>query len=41
MDVYPNGVVGTSALLARQDFVLVDLAAIWSDHPDYDREWRP
>jgi hypothetical protein len=37
MDVYPNGLVSPRALLARQ--VLIDLAAFWSEHPDYDREW--
>jgi hypothetical protein len=32
-DQYPNGLVSPRATLARQ--VLIALAAIWSDHPDY------
>lgn len=39
MDVYPNGLVSPRAWLARQ--VLMDLAAIDSDHPDYDESWKP
>jgi hypothetical protein len=35
-DQYPNGLVSPRAALARQ--VLVDLTAIWSTHPDYQRE---
>jgi len=39
MDQHPNGLVSPRALLARQ--VLMDLAAVWSDHPDYRAEWKP
>jgi len=39
LDVHRNGLVSPRALLARQ--VLMNLAAVWSDHPDYDEEWRP
>jgi uncharacterized protein DUF6221 len=39
LDVYPNGLVSPRALLARQ--VLMAIAAIDSDHPDYDQEWKP
>jgi hypothetical protein len=39
MDEYPNGLVSPRALLARQ--TLMDLAAVYSDHPDYDPDWRP
>jgi hypothetical protein len=35
-DQYPNGLVSPRAVLARQ--ILVDLAAIWSGHPDHQRE---
>jgi len=38
-DEYPNGLVSPRAVLARQ--VLMSLAAVWSDHPDYDEAWRP
>jgi hypothetical protein len=37
-DQYPNGLVSPRALLARQN--LVDLAAVWNDHPDYRAEWK-
>ena len=33
MDQYPNGLVSPRALLARQ--ILMDIAAIWNDHADY------
>jgi uncharacterized protein DUF6221 len=39
MDEYPNGLVSPRALLARQ--ILADLAAVYSDHPDYRQEWAP
>jgi len=38
-DQYPNGLVSPRAALSRQN--LFDLAAVWSDHPDYRDEWRP
>jgi len=33
LDVYPNGLLTPRALLSRQ--TLMDLAAVYSDHPDY------
>jgi len=39
MDVYPNALVSPRAVLARQ--ALMDLAAVWNDHPDYDQDWKP
>ncbi len=36
-DQWPNGLVSPRALLARQ--VLRDMAAVYSDHPDYRQEW--
>lgn len=38
-DQYPNGLVSPRALLSRQ--VLLNLAAVYSDHPDYREDWKP
>ena len=38
MDMYPNGLVSPRAVLARQ--VLMDMGAVYSDHPDYDQAWN-
>jgi len=37
LDVYPNGLVSPRAVLARQ--ILMNLAAVYSGHPDYDPAW--
>jgi hypothetical protein len=39
-DDYPAGVARDQAR-EYEDFVLPNLAAIDSDHPDYDQEWEP
>jgi hypothetical protein len=38
-DQYPNGLVSPRALMARQN--LMDLAAVWSDSPEYQEGWKP
>lgn len=37
---YPQGVAADQAR-EYEDFVLPNLAAAWSGHPDYDQEWNP
>lgn len=37
---YPQGVARDQAR-EYEDFVLPNLAASWSDHPDYDQDWKP
>ncbi len=39
-DDYPAGVARDQAR-EYEDFVLPNLAAAWSDHPDYDPDWEP
>jgi hypothetical protein len=39
LDQWPNGLVSPRAVLARQ--VMACLASAWSDHPDYQEEWKP
>jgi Family of unknown function (DUF6221) len=39
LDVHPNGLVSPRAVLARQ--IIAELAAVFSDHPDYRQEWAP